>query len=170
MITPERKALVDSKVLHTQQYLSISITVHAYVFEKTKWAQIEPDRRRKMRMAKVILPFLLSVVALALLVSGCGDPGGNDLSNLSGTWQNLSTKEKLSINLSSDKTTIVVGDKTFSVTMKPLTSDSYSLRVQDASLGEKEWKLSRVWDDNGKSFTLKFERDGETETFERVKI
>jgi len=121
-------------------------------------------------MAKVIPTFLLIVGALALLVSGCGDSGGNDLSNLSGTWQNPSTKQKLSINLSSDKTTIVLGDKTFSVTMKPLTSDSYSLRVSDASLGEKEWKLSRVWDDNGKTFTLKFEYDGKAETFERVKI
>ena len=123
-----------------------------------------------MRMAKVIPSFFLIVVALAFLVSGCGDSGGNDLSNLSGTWLNPSTKQKLSINLSSDKTTIILGDKTLSVTMKPLTSDSYSLRVSDASLGEKEWKLSRVWEDNGKSFTLKFEHDGQTETFERVKI
>ena len=123
-----------------------------------------------MRMAKVIPSFFLIVVALALLVLGCGDSGGNDLSNLSGTWQNPATKQKLSINLSNDKTTIVIGDKTLSGTMKPLTSDSYSLRVSDASLGEKEWKLSRVWDDTGKSFMLKFEHDGETENLERVKI
>jgi hypothetical protein len=76
----------------------------------------------------------------------------------------------VSINFSNDKTSIVLGDKTLSVTMKPLTSDSYSLRVSDASVGEKEWKLSRVWDDNGKSFTLRFEHDGETENLERVKI
>lgn len=123
-----------------------------------------------MRKAKVISLFLLIVVALTLLVSGCSDSGGNDLSNLSGTWQNPSTNQKISINLSNDKTTIILGDKTLSVTMKPLTSDSYSLRVSDASLGEKEWKLSRVWDDNGKSFTLKFEHDGKTEIFDRVKI
>lgn len=123
-----------------------------------------------MRMAKVIPSFFLIAVALALLVSGCGDSGGNDLSSLSGTWQNPSTKQKLSINLSSDKTTIILGDKTLSVTMKPLTSDSYSLRFSDASLGEKEWKLSRAWDDNGKSFMLKLEHDGQAETFERVKI
>jgi hypothetical protein len=65
---------------------------------------------------------------------------------------------------------MVVGDQTLSVAMKPLTSDSYAVRVLGASAGEKEWKLSRVWDDNGKSFTLKFEYDGKTETFERVKI
>jgi len=123
-----------------------------------------------MKVAKGLFSFLLIMVVFALSFLGCGDSGGNDLSNLNGTWQNPSTKQKLSINLSSDKTTIIFGDKTLSVTMKPLTSDSYSLRVSDASLGEKEWKLSRVWDDNGKSFTLKFEHDGQTETFERVKI
>jgi len=123
-----------------------------------------------MRMAKRSPWCPLIVVAVALFVSGCGDSGGKDMSNLSGAWQNPSTKQKLSINLSSDKTTIILGDKTLSVTIKPLTSDSYSLLVSDASLGEKEWELSRVWDDNGKSFTLKFEHDGQTETFERVKI
>jgi hypothetical protein len=121
-------------------------------------------------MARVIPSCLLIAVAVALSVSGCGNSGGSDMSNLTGTWQNQSTKQKLSINLSSDKTTIVVGDKTLLVTMKPITSDSYNLRFSDPSLGEKEWKLSRVWDDNGKSFTLKFEHDGVTENFERVKI
>jgi hypothetical protein len=109
-------------------------------------------------------------MAVAALASGCGSSGANDVSNLSGAWQNPSTKQRVNISFSSDKTTIVVGDKTVSVTMKPLTPDSYSLRVSDASLGEKEWKLSRVWDDNGKSFTLKFEHDGETENLERAKI
>ena len=123
-----------------------------------------------MKVAKRIPSFLMIMVVFAFSFSGCGDSGGNDLSNLSGTWQNPATKQKLSINLSSDKTTIVVGDKTFSVKMTPLTADSYTLRVLDSSLGEKEWKLSRLWDDNGKSFMLKFEHDGKTETFERIKI
>jgi hypothetical protein len=123
-----------------------------------------------MRTAKRISLGMLAGIALAVLVSGCGSSGGNDVSNLSGAWQNPSTKQRVSINFSSDKTLIVLGDKTLSVTMKPLTPDSYSLRVSDASAGEKEWKLSRVWDDNGKSFTLRFEHDGETENLERVKI
>ena len=123
-----------------------------------------------MKVAKRIPSCLLIMAVFALSFLGCGDSGGNDLSNLSGTWQNPATKQKLSINLSSDKTTIILGDKTLSVKMTPLTSDSYTLRVSDNSLGEKEWKLSRVWDDTGKSFMLKFEHDGETENLERVKI
>ncbi|MGE5255317.1 MAG: hypothetical protein ACM3KE_01530 [Hyphomicrobiales bacterium] len=123
-----------------------------------------------MREAKLISSCLLIVVVAALFITGCGGSDGIDMSNLSGAWQNPSTKQRVSINFSNDKTTIVIGDKTLPVTMKPLTSDSYTLRVSDANLGEKEWKLSRVWDDNGKSFTLKFEHDGETENLERVKI
>lgn len=123
-----------------------------------------------MRRAIMIPWCLLIVVVVALFVSGCGSSGGNDVSNLSGAWQNPTTKNKLSINFSSDKTTLVIGDKTLSVTMKPLTPDSYSIDVLDTSLGAKGWKLSRVWDDTGKSFMLKFEHDDKSENFERVKI
>lgn len=123
-----------------------------------------------MRRAIMIPWCLLIVVVVALFVSGCGSSGGNDVSNLSGAWQNPTTKNKLSINFSSDKTTLVIGDKTLSVTMKPLTPDSYSIDVLDTSLGAKGWKLSRVWDDAGKSFMLKFEHDDKSENFERVKI
>lgn len=123
-----------------------------------------------MRRAIMIPWCLLIVVVVALFVSGCGSSGGNDVSNLSGAWQNPTTKNKLSINFSSDKTTLVIGDKTLSVTMKPLTPDSYSIDVLDTSLGAKGWKLSRVWDAAGKSFMLKFEHDDKSENFERVKI
>lgn len=123
-----------------------------------------------MRRAIMIPWCLLIVVVVALFVSGCGSSGGNDMSNLSGAWQNPTTKNKLSINFSSDKTTLVIGDKTLSVTMKPLTPDSYSIDVLDTSLGAKGWKLSRVWDAAGKSFMLKFEHDDKSENFERVKI
>lgn len=123
-----------------------------------------------MRMSKLIRSCLLIVVAMALFISGCGDSGGNDLSNLSGAWQNPSTKQKIQIDFSNNKTTITLGDTILPVTIKPLTSDSYTVRVSDKSLGEKEWKLSRVWDDKRKSFTLKFEHDSATDNLERVKI
>ena len=123
-----------------------------------------------MRMAKLIPSCLLIVVAVAFFISGCSDSGGSDFSILSGTWQNPSTKQKVSIDFSNNKTTITIGETILSATIKPLTSDSYAVHVSDKGLGEKEWKLSRVRDANGKSFTLNFERDGATENLERVKI
>ena len=123
-----------------------------------------------MRMAKLIPSCLLIVAAVALFISGCSDSGGSDLSTLSGTWQNPSTKQKVYIDFSNNKTTITIGETILSVTIKPLTSDSYTVHVSDKGLGEKEWKLSRVRDATGKTFTLNFERDGATENLERVKI
>jgi hypothetical protein len=123
-----------------------------------------------MRTAKLIPSCLLIVAAVALLVSGCGDSGGSDMSNLSGAWQDPSTKQKFQIDFSNNKTTITFGDAIVPVTIKALTSDSYSVRVSDKSQGEKEWKLSRVWDDKRKFFTLKFERDNATTHLERLKI
>jgi len=123
-----------------------------------------------MRMAKLIPSCLLIVVSVALFISGCSDSGGSDFSSLSGAWQNPSTKQKVYIDFSNNKTTITIGETILSATIKPLTSDSYTVHVSDKSLGEKEWKLSRVRDANGKSFTLNFERDGATENLERVKI
>jgi len=123
-----------------------------------------------MRMAKLIPSCLLIVVAVALFISGCSDSGGNDMSNLSGAWQDPSTKQKVQIDFSNNKTTITLGDAILPVTITPLTSDSYTVRVSDKSLGEKEWKLSRVWDDKRKTFTLKFEHDSATDNLERVKI
>jgi hypothetical protein len=123
-----------------------------------------------MRTEKLIPSCLLIIVAVALFVSGCSDSGGSDMSSLSGAWQNSLTKEKVYIDFSNNKTTITLGGTILPVTIKPLTSDSYTVHVSDKSLGEKEWKLSRVRDDKGKSFTLNFEHDGATENLERVKI
>jgi len=75
-------------------------------------------------MTKLIRSCLPIVVAMALFISGCGDSGGNDLSNLSGAWQNPSTKQKIQIDFSNNKTTITLGDTILPVTIKPLTSDT----------------------------------------------
>lgn len=123
-----------------------------------------------MRMAKSIPSCLLIVAAVALFISGCGDSGGSDMSNLSGAWQDPATKQKFQIDFSNNKTIITFGDAILPATIKPLTSDSYSVRVSDKSSGEKEWKLSRVWDDKKKSFKLKLEHDSATTQLERMKI
>ena len=123
-----------------------------------------------MKTVKLIPSCLLIAFSVAVLISGCGDSGGSDLSDLSGAWQNPVTKQKVYIDFSNNKTTITLDDTTLSATIKPLSSDTYTVRVSDKSSGEKEWKLSRVRDDKGKSFALKLERDGSTENFQRLKI
>jgi len=123
-----------------------------------------------MHAAKLNHLGLTAIVVMILAVVGCGaSAGGHDIANLGGTWQNLSNKEKVVINVAGEKKTISIADKTLPLTVKPAEADRFILRVSDTASGEKDWKVYRVWDDTGKSFTLKFEHDGQTDSLERVK-
>jgi len=122
-----------------------------------------------MHTAKLNHLGLTAIAVMILAVVGCGaTAGGHDFSNLGGTWQNLSNQEKVVINVTGEKKTISISDKTLPLTIKPAEADRFIFRVSDAASGEKDWKIFRVWDDTGKSFTLKFEHDGQTDNLERV--
>jgi hypothetical protein len=121
-----------------------------------------------MRGANLNYFGILVVFFLIFGVIGCGDSGKSDLANFSGAWQNPSNAQKISINFSGDIKTIAIDGKTLPVTIKKNEADRYSLHVSDPALGEKEWKIYRIWDDNGSSFTLRFEHDGKTEDLSRV--
>jgi hypothetical protein len=110
----------------------------------------------------------LALVALVFGIIGCGDSGKSDVANFSGAWQNPANQQKIVINFNGDSKTIVIDGKTLPVTIKKTEADRYSLSVSDPAGGHKEWKLSRVWDDNGSTFTLKFEYDGKTEELNRA--
>jgi hypothetical protein len=111
---------------------------------------------------------VLVIISLVIGIIGCGDSGKSDVANFSGAWQNPSNHQKIVINFNGDNKTIVIDGKTLPVTIKKTTADRYSLSVSDPALGEKEWGLSRIWDDNGSSFTLKFEHDGKAEELNRA--
>lgn len=122
-----------------------------------------------MHTAKLNHLGLTAIAVMILAVVGCGaTAGGHDFLNLGGTWQNLSNQEKVVINVTGEKKTISISDKTLPLTIKPAEADRFIFRVSDAASGEKDWKIFRVWDDTGKSFTLKFEHDGQTDNLERV--
>jgi hypothetical protein len=123
-----------------------------------------------MRVVKRSSLGLSLIAVLFLVVAGCGASGGAKTDNLNGTWQNPVNQKKVVINLASEKKTIVDDDKALPVTIKPTeAADRYLLSVSDSANGNKDWYLSRIWDDTGKSFTLKVEREGRTEVLERVK-
>jgi hypothetical protein len=121
-------------------------------------------------MRDVNLNYFVAMVILSLIfgIIGCGDSGKSDVANFSGAWQSPSNHQKVLLNLSGDSKTIAIDGKTLPVTIKKNEADRYSLHVSDPALGEKEWKIFRIWDDNGSSFTLRFEHDGKTEDLNRV--
>jgi hypothetical protein len=123
----------------------------------------------EMRAVKLNHVGMLVVAAVVLAVIGCSSSGKSDLASLNGAWQNPSKQEKVVFNLNGKSNTVVIGDKTLPVTIKPVEADSFILHVSDAASGGKEWKLVRIWSDNGETFALRFEHDGQTDNLERVK-
>ncbi len=116
-------------------------------------------------MCRVKLNYVgvLVIVSLVFGIIGCGGSGKSDVANLSGAWQNPSNHLKIVINFDGDSKTIALDGKTLPVTVKKTEADRYNLSVSDPAAGQKEWKHSRIWDDNGSSFTLRFDYDGKTE-------
>jgi len=112
----------------------------------------------------------LAVTAIMIwVVVGCGaSAGGHDIANLDGTWLNPSNKEKVVINVTGEKKTITIADKTLPLTVKPAEADRFVFHVSDAAAGEREWKVFRIWDDTGNSFTLEIDHDGKKDKLERV--
>jgi hypothetical protein len=113
---------------------------------------------------------LTTIAVMIWVVVGCGaSAGGHDIANLDGTWQNVSNQQKVVINVTGEKKTITIADKTLPLTVKPAQADRFIFQVSDNGSGEKEWKVFRVWDDTGKSFTLEIDHDGKKEKLERAK-
>ena len=110
----------------------------------------------------------LACFTLLLIFVGCGSSGDSDWANLNGTWQNPANQQKVVIKMTGDPKTIAIGDKTLPITVKKVEEDTFMVHVSDKALGDKDWKLVRVWDDNGKSFTIKLEREGAVDNLTRM--
>lgn len=111
---------------------------------------------------------VLIMVSLILGVVGCGDSGKSGVASFNGVWQNPSNHLKIELNLNGEKQTILVDGKTLPIQIKEYEVDRYSFLISDPASGDKEWKVFRIWDDNGSSFSMKLERDGKTEVLDRV--
>jgi hypothetical protein len=121
-----------------------------------------------MRGVKLNYFGVLVVISFIFGIIGCGDSGKSDVANFNGAWQNPVNQQKVVLNLNGDSKTIAIDGKTLPVTIKKSEADRYSLHVSDPVLGEKEWKIYRIWDDNGSTFTLRLEHDGKTQDLSRV--
>jgi len=110
----------------------------------------------------------LACFALIVIFVGCSTSTNSDFANLNGTWQNPSNKLTVVLNITGDNKTITIGDKTLPITIKQVRQEKFIVHVSDKTLGEKDWSLLRVWDDNGSSFTIKLERDGTVDNLAQI--
>jgi hypothetical protein len=112
------------------------------------------------------LPYLLiaAVLAIGLFTTGCS--GKNKLlQEISGQWQDNQNHAMIDIHLVGDSKTITVGGHPYPVSVEKIEMINYlvQLKVQNGSAEPDSWTLKEVWDENGASFKLSFNHDGQNE-------
>lgn len=110
----------------------------------------------------------LACFALIVIFVGCSSSSNSDFANFDGTWQNTANKQIVVLKISGKEKTISIGDKTLPVTVKKVGTDKFAVHISDKTLGEKDWSMRRVWEDNGSSFTIKLEHDGTVDSLTHV--
>ena len=106
--------------------------------------------------------FLTAVFAVGLVLSGCS--GSADiLKEVSGEWENTQDNATIEINLAGDAKSIKVGEQAYTVNVDKILMDKYqvNLKVKNGSGQPELWTLRQIWDDNGSSFKLAFEKSGQ---------
>ena len=106
--------------------------------------------------------FLTAVFAVGLVLSGCS--GSADiLKEVSGQWENTQDNATIEINLAGDAKSIKVGEQAYTVSVDKIVMDKYqvNLKVNNGSNQPELWTLRQIWDDNGSSFRLAFEKSGQ---------
>ena len=115
-----------------------------------------------MRTNHLLCLFLTVVFAVGLVLSGCS--GSADiLKEVSGQWENTQDNATIEINLAGDAKSIKVGEQAYSVNVDKIVMDKYqvNLKVSNGSNQPELWTLRQIWDDNGSSFKLAFEKSGQ---------
>jgi len=108
---------------------------------------------------------IAAIVAVVFMFTGCGS-NSSITSEITGTWKSAKDGAAIKIDLSGEKKIIEIGGKTIPVTIKKVNESAYIVRV-DAQLENGktlEWTFRQVWNENGSSFTIKFDHNGEVET------
>lgn len=120
-----------------------------------------------MRTSNLLI--LLAIFAAAGFVfGGCG--GKSEIaSEMTGTWKSAKSGASIQINLSGERKSIEIGDRTVPVKVKNIDAGSYTVKLEatPGGGGPTEWSLLQVWNDSGSDFTIRFDHDGQREILTR---
>jgi hypothetical protein len=113
---------------------------------------------------------VIITVAFIFLVSiliGCSS-GENLQSQISGTWQRAQNEGIVEINIKNDPKQLKINDKIYTATVEKVDKGNYSvfLKVENVNGQIEDWNLRQIWDDNGSSFKLAFNKNGTKEILE----
>ncbi len=116
---------------------------------------------RKHNLVIVLIIF----VALGFMFSGCSNKS-NIMSEMTGTWKSSKSGDAIKINLSGDQKSIEIGTSKVPVTVNKVDEGAslVILKAKTANGSDQEWSLRQVWNDNGSTFRIIFDHDGDEET------
>jgi hypothetical protein len=106
------------------------------------------------------------ILTVSILI-GCS--GGEKIqSQISGTWQRTQGEGTVEINLANDSKSLKIEGRTYIATIDKVDKGSHSVHLKvETTTGQMEmWSLRQIWDDNGSSFKIAFNRNGTQETLE----
>lgn len=120
-------------------------------------------RLQKVQGVILAVAFIFSVSILI----GCSS-GENLQSQVSGTWQRAQNEGTVEINLKDDLNSLKINDKKYTATIEKVDKGNYSvyLKVENTNGQIEDWNLRQIWDDNGSSFKLAFNKNGIKEILE----
>ncbi len=106
---------------------------------------------------------------LCMFFIGCSAGSGNMLADISGTWKRGNDGTMIEINLTGEQNFLKIGEKTVEATVKNVQDDLISLDVKADNGQTEKWTLMQVWDDNGSTFSLAFNRNGSKDKLTLIK-
>lgn len=120
-------------------------------------------RLLKLHRVNFTIVFIFSVSILI----GCSS-GENLQSQVSGTWERTQGDGTVEINLGADPNSLKISDKIFPATIKKIDKGTFSvhLKVETTAGQMEDWTLRQIWNDNGSSFKIAFNRNGTREILE----
>jgi len=115
-----------------------------------------------------LVTVLVILVAFGVMFSSCSNKT-NIMSEMTGTWKSDKSSEPVTINLSGEQKSIEIGTAKVPVTVDKVDEGAYSIKMtaKPANGGVAAWSLRQVWNDNGSTFRIIFDHDGDEETLTR---
>jgi hypothetical protein len=107
------------------------------------------------------------VVSMAVAGCGGGKAKSEDLAGLNGSWKNEADGKTVEFNLSGENKTVTINGSPVPVTISQNVGDEIHLSAVNGQGKTEDWKLKKVWNDNGSAFTLNFFHNGVSETLVR---
>lgn len=101
------------------------------------------------------------------LLIGCSS-GEKLQSQISGTWQRTQGGGTVEINLAKEPKSLKIEGKEYPATIEKVDNGKYSVYLKvETTAGQMEaWTFRQIWNDNGSSFKIGFNRNGTQETLE----